>query len=80
MHQKGEGDTSKREMIILFSRRQIVKATTGYYECRIIIPMFSIALFARFTFLTLLLFHPLCFLLTPIVFLPLFAGEFHEGR
>ena len=26
---KGGGDTSKREMILLFSRRQIVKATSG---------------------------------------------------
>ena len=33
-------------------------------------------------FLTLymLLFHILCFLFTPLVFLPLFAGDFNRGR
>ena len=30
---KGEGD--KRETIILFSRREIVRATSGYYKCGI---------------------------------------------
>ena len=29
---KGKGDASKREMIILCSRCQIVKATGGYYK------------------------------------------------
>ena len=29
---KGGGDASKRETIILFSRCQIVKATSGYYK------------------------------------------------
>ena len=37
----GEGDTSKREMVILFSWRQVVKATCGYYKCKINIPMFN---------------------------------------
>ena len=34
MHQKGEGNASKRETIILivFSRCQIIKATSGYYN------------------------------------------------
>ena len=74
MHYKGEGDTSKRVMIILFSRSQIVEGTSGYYKSNTqlhYLPDF---------FLILLLFHPLCFLLTPTVFLPLFAGEFHKGR
>ena len=39
-----------------------------------------ITLFDKLTFLTPLLFYPLCFLLTPTVFLPLFAGEFQKGR
>ena len=30
---KGEGD--RRETIILFSRREIVRATSGYYKCGI---------------------------------------------
>ena len=41
MHQKGEGDTILREMIILFSHHPIVRATSGYYKCQINIPMFN---------------------------------------
>ena len=38
---KVEGDTSKREMIVLFSCRQIVNATIDYYKCKIKKPMFN---------------------------------------
>ena len=41
MYQKREGNTRKREMIILFSLRPIVKATSGYYICKINIPIFD---------------------------------------
>ena len=37
----GEGDVSKREMIILFSRRQTIIATIGYCKCKINIPTFK---------------------------------------
>ena len=38
---KGGGDASKKETIILFSRSQIVKATSVYYKRKINIPMFK---------------------------------------
>ena len=31
--EKGEGDTSKREMVILFSHHHIVAENSGYYKC-----------------------------------------------
>ena len=79
MYRKVEGDASKREMIILSSCRPIVKQQVVYTYVKEI-SQCSIALFARFTFLRLLLFQQRRFLLTPTVFLPLFAGEFHKGR
>ena len=68
---KRRGGYQQKRNDYTISCHPIVKATNDYYEC---------ALIAKFTFLKLLLFHSHCFLLTPKVFLPLFAGELHKGR
>ena len=69
------------EMIILFSRRPIVKATSGYYICKMNIPMFKSIIFQidlfNTVFISSTLFSASAY---PTVFLPLIAGEFHKGR
>ena len=65
MQLKGEGEAKKREVIIIFSPRQKIKVPPPPPNKKV--TQCSIALFVRFTFLTLLLFHALCFLLTPTI-------------
>ena len=76
MQQKGEGNTSKRKMIIPFFRSPIVKATSGYYKCEK--KMFNSIICQLYLFNTVIILSAMCSAYS--VFLPLFAEEFHKGR
>ena len=59
------------------SRHQIIKATIGYYKCKINIPMSNCIICQIYIFNTIIISSTL---LTLTVFLTLFAEEFHKGR
>ena len=76
----GKRGTSKREMIILFSCRHVVKAICDYYKCKINIPMFNCIISQIYMYLenTVIISSSLISAYS-ISFLPFFEVEFHKG-
>lgn len=75
-----EGNIRKRETIMLFSHCQVGEATSGYYKCKIDIPMLDCIL-SQINLSNTVIFQLIffLFLLTPTVFLPSCTGGLQKN-